>query len=218
MKKLSNPRQQIYDFLLVYTTEHDYPPTIREIGDAVGLTSTATVHNHLKNLEKAGLIERDATKQRTIRIVRSSKTRNNTNVTFDSSLDTDSENIPLVGRIAAGTPILAEENIEDAFPLPFYMTRGKHAPDVYMLRVCGESMMNAGIRDGDIIVVNRDTDYSDGDIVVACVAGESATVKRLYREENCIRLQPENPNFSPILVPYESVSLDGKVIGLLRTM
>ena len=217
MKKLSNPRQKVYDFLLAYTSEHDYPPTIREIGDAIGLNSTATVYTHLKNLENEGLIERDATKQRTIRVIRPDKSVSPKESAADAS-EKVSENIPLVGSVAAGIPILAEENIEDAFPLPYCMTRGKHAPDVYMLRVRGESMMNAGIRDGDIIVVNRDTDYVDGDIVVACVEGDTATVKRLYREGDHVRLEPENPDFRPILVPYENVSLDGKVIGLFRTM
>ena len=126
--------------------------------------------------------------------------------------------IPLVGRIAAGLPILATENIEDVFPLPSLLTHGKGADEIYMLRVEGESMVEAGIRNGDILVVNHGSACEDGDIVVARVNGETATVKRLFREPARIRLQPENPLFEPIYVDYDDVALDGKVIGLLRSI
>ena len=204
MKKLSNPQQQIYDYILSYSAEHGYPPSVREMCEAVGLRSTATVHAHLKNLEQRGLIVRDPAKQRSIQIPTSSQRSGNA--------------IPLVGHVAAGQPILATENVEDAFPLPSLLLHGKSPEELYMLRVEGESMLDAGIRDGDILVVNHGGACEDGDIVVARVGGESATVKRLYRERDRARLQPENPLFEPIYVSYDNLALDGKVIGLIRSM
>jgi repressor LexA len=208
MKKLSDPQQVILDYMIAYTKEHAYPPSVREICAAVGLKSTATVHAHLCNLEKRGLITRDSSKQRAIFI--------NTDNLPDSS--DDSHSIPLVGHVAAGLPMLAAENIEDAFPLPDVLMHGKEPEEVYMLRVEGESMRDAGIRDGDILVVNHNCACTNGDIVVARVQGESATVKRFYREKNRVRLQPENELFEPIYVALDEVEISGKVIGLLRSI
>jgi len=208
MKKLADPQQVILDFMIAYTKEHAYPPSVREICAAVGLKSTATVHAHLCNLEKRGLITRDSSKQRAIFI-------NTENL---PSEDESAHSVPLVGHVAAGLPMLAAENIEDAFPLPDVLMHGKEPEEVYMLRVEGESMRDAGIRDGDILVVNHNCACTNGDIVVARVQGESATVKRFYREKDRVRLQPENELFDPIYVSFDEVEISGKVIGLLRSI
>ena len=208
MKKLEDPQQVILDYMISYTQEHAYPPSVREICAAVGLKSTATVHAHLQNLEKKGLITRDSSKQRAVFV--------NT-----ENLPERKERkyaVPLVGHVAAGLPMLATENIEDAFPLPDVLMHGKEPEEVFMLRVEGESMRDAGIRDGDILVVNHNCNCGNGDIVVARVAGESATVKRFYREKDRVRLQPENELFEPIYVSFGEVEISGKVIGLLRTI
>ena len=208
MKKLEDPQQVILDYMISYTQEHAYPPSVREICAAVGLKSTATVHAHLQNLEKKGLITRDSSKQRAVFV--------NT-----GNLPERGERkyaVPLVGHVAAGMPMLATENIEDAFPLPDVLMHGKEPEEVFMLRVEGESMRDAGIRDGDILVVNHNCNCSNGDIVVARVSGESATVKRFFREKDRVRLQPENDLFEPIYVPFNEVEISGKVIGLLRTI
>lgn len=208
MKKLSDPQQVILDYMIAYTKEHAYPPSVREICAAVGLKSTATVHAHLCNLEKRGLITRDSSKQRAIFI--------NTESLPDH--DEVAHSVPLIGHVAAGLPMLAAENIEDAFPLPDVLMHGKEPEEVYMLRVEGESMRDAGIRDGDILVVNHNCACTNGDIVVARVQGESATVKRFYREKSRVRLQPENDLFEPIYVSFDEVEISGKVIGLLRSI
>ncbi len=209
MKKLSDPQQVILDYMIAFTEEHAYPPSVREICAAVGLKSTATVHTHLRNLEKRGLITRDPSKQRAVFI--------NTDA-LPERAEEKRYSVPLIGRVAAGIPILATENIEDAFPLPDVLMRGKEPEEVYMLRVDGESMRDAGIRDGDILVVNHNCACVNGDIVVARVQGESATVKRFYREKDRVRLQPENDLFDPIYVAFDEVELSGKVIGLLRSI
>ena len=208
MKKLADPQQVILDYMISFTEEHAYPPSVREICAAVGLKSTATVHTHLRNLEKRGLITRDPAKQRAVFI--------NTDQLPDK--EEKQYNVPLIGRVAAGLPMLAAENIEDAFPLPDVLMHGKEPEEVYMLRVDGESMRDAGIRDGDILVVNHNCNCTNGDIVVARVQGESATVKRFFREKDRVRLQPENELFEPIYVSFDDVEISGKVIGLLRTI
>lgn len=208
MKKLADPQQVILDYMISFTEEHAYPPSVREICAAVGLKSTATVHTHLRNLEKRGLITRDPSKQRAVFI----------NTDLLPEKETKPYAVPLVGRVAAGLPMLAAENIEDAFPLPDVLMHGKEPEEVYMLRVDGESMRDAGIRDGDILVVNHNCSCTNGDIVVARVQGESATVKRLFREKDRVRLQPENELFEPIYVPFDEVEISGKVIGLLRSI
>jgi repressor LexA len=208
MKKLADPQQVILDYMISFTEEHAYPPSVREICAAVGLKSTATVHTHLRNLEKRGVITRDPSKQRAVFI--------NT----DQLPDREEKKyaVPLIGHVAAGIPMLAAENIEDAFPLPDVLMHGKEPAEVYMLRVDGESMRDAGIRDGDILVVNHNCNCTNGDIVVARVQGESATVKRFFREKDRVRLQPENELFEPIYVSFDDVEISGKVIGLLRTI
>ena len=208
MKKLADPQQVILDYMISFTEEHAYPPSVREICAAVGLKSTATVHTHLRNLEKRGLITRDPSKQRAVFI--------NTDLLPDREVKQHS--VPLIGRVAAGIPMLATENIEDAFPLPEMLMHGKEPEEVYMLRVDGESMRDAGIRDGDILVVNHNCSCTNGDIVDARVQGESATVKRFFREKERVRLQPENELFEPIYVSFDDVEISGKVIGLLRTI
>ena len=208
MKKLADPQQVILDYMISFTEEHAYPPSVREICAAVGLKSTATVHTHLRNLEKRGLITRDPSKQRAVFI--------NTDQLPDRVEKQYA--VPLVGHVAAGIPMLAAENIEDAFPLPDVLMHGKEPEEVYMLRVDGESMRDAGIRDGDILVVNHNCNCTNGDIVVARVQGESATVKRFFREKDRVRLQPENDLFEPIYIPYDEVEISGKVIGLLRSI
>ena len=208
MKKLADPQQVILDYMISFTEEHAYPPSVREICAAVGLKSTATVHTHLRNLEKRGLITRDPAKQRAVFI----------NTDLLPEKETKQYAVPLIGRVAAGLPMLAAENIEDAFPLPDVLMHGKEPEEVYMLRVDGESMRDAGIRDGDILVVNHNCSCTNGDIVVARVQGESATVKRFFREKDRVRLQPENDLFEPIYVPFDEVEISGKVIGLLRSI
>lgn len=208
MKKLADPQQVILDYMISFTEEHAYPPSVREICAAVGLKSTATVHTHLRNLEKRGLITRDPSKQRAVFI----------NTDHLHEKEEKKYAVPLIGRVAAGLPMLAAENIEDAFPLPDVLMHGKEPEEVYMLRVNGESMRDAGIRDGDILVVNHNCNCTNGDIVVARVQGESATVKRFFREKDRVRLQPENDLFEPIYVSYDEVEISGKVIGLLRSI
>ena len=221
MKKLQNPQQEIYNYLVTYTAEHSYPPSVREICHAVGLNSTATVHVHLKNLEQNGLIVRDRSKQRSIQICpveEPSSASDGSSNDSEASQAHSAANIPLVGNVTAGIPILAVENIEDAFPLPMLLTHGTPSDELFMLRVNGESMLNAGIRNGDIIVVHKDNRCDDGDIVVARVQDENVTVKRFFRESNRVRLQPENDLYAPIYVSYSDVAIAGKVIGLLRSL
>lgn len=210
MKKLDNPQQAIYEFIYNYYKENGYPPAVREICDAVGLRSPSTVHTHLKNMERKGILSRDPLKQRALVLtdppqMHADKEENNTHP------------IPLVGKVAAGQPILAVENIEDSFALPSLLLHGSGNNDeVYMLTVQGDSMIEAGIHDGDILVVDRSLQPEDGDIVVAITQQDSATVKRIYREEDHVRLQPENQLYEPILLPYDEVDIAGKVIGLMR--
>lgn len=202
MKKLANPQQSIYEFIVSYYEEHAYPPTVREICKAVGLNSTATVHTHLNKLEQRGLIRRDPAKQRSIVI---------TEQTGVGQL------VPLVGNVAAGTPILALENIEDEFPMPPMLLHGGRKGELFVLRVEGSSMIDAGIYNGDYIVVHNGLGYDNGDVVVVRIQGERATVKRIYREQNRVRLQPENAAMQPIYVAYGDIEVVGKVVGLMRS-
>ncbi len=194
--KLSARQASILDFIQQKLDERGYPPSVREIGEAVGLKSSSTVHAHLKQLQKKGYIHRDPTKPRAIEIM-----GNNTAIV----------RVPIVGRIAAGEPLLAVENIEDTFPLPvnFLNTSKK----VFMLAVRGSSMIKAGILDGDYIIVRQQNTADDGDIVVALL-GEEATVKRFFMEKSGIRLQPENDEMEPIRC--KDVVVLGKVTGVLR--
>jgi repressor LexA len=198
MKDLSPRQQAILDFIKKQTRTKGYPPSVREIGVAVGLSSSSTVHGHLRQMEEYGYIRRDPTKPRAIEIIE------------DGVSQKEVINVPIVGKVTAGDPILAVENTEDVFPLPLDFVR---EDKVFMLKVRGDSMYEAGIYDGDYVLVRQQNSGTDGDIVVALL-GEEATVKRFFREEGYIRLQPENPTLEPIIT--KEVSILGKVIGLIR--
>jgi repressor LexA len=202
---LTKRQQEIFDFIKRYSLAHGYPPTVRDIGKAVGLASSSTVHAHLANLEKVGLLRRDPSKPRAIELLDRAVESVRSVVASDGGL-------PLVGRVAAGQPILAEENVEDHVAVP-PEAGGDHGE--FVLQVRGESMVNAGMLDGDLVVVQRQDTANDGDIVVALV-GEDATVKRFFREADHIRLQPENDHMEPIRT--REVQIMGKVVGLLRTV
>jgi repressor LexA len=205
---LTARQQEIWQFLVEYVDDHGYPPTVREIGDAVGLASPSTVHAHLANLDRAGLIKRDPTKPRAIELVGRAR---------PESAAPATPLLPLVGRIAAGGPLLAEEEIEDRVAVPEML--GRNAD--FLLRVTGDSMVEAGILDGDLVVVRRQDDARDGEIVVALVgedeSADEATVKTFHRDPgNRIRLQPENSALEP-LYP-EHVKILGRVTGVLRSL
>lgn len=190
---------EIYEFLKLYTENKGYPPSVREICEAVSLKSTSTVHGHLKRLEKKGLIKRDSTKPRALEII-----------DFNSPKK-EMVNIPIVGRITAGAPILATENIEDTFPIPLDFV--KHNRELFILRVSGVSMINKGIHDGDLAIIEQCESAKNGEIVVALI-GNDATIKTFYKEKDHIRLQPENDTMDPIIVP--DCSILGKLVGLYR--
>lgn len=206
MTKLSNRQQAILDFIKSEVKDKGYPPSVREIGEAVGLASSSTVHGHLDRLEKKGLIRRDATKPRAIEIL-------NEDRDFEAPFALTTVRVPLVGKVTAGEPITATENIEDYFPLPSHFV-GDHT--VFMLNVSGDSMIEAGIHNGDYVVVKQQPTANNGDIVVAMTEEDEATVKTYYREKDHIRLQPENPTLEPIRL--KNVSILGKVIGVFRDM
>jgi repressor LexA len=209
---LTGRQQEIWDFLVEYVDGHGYPPTVREIGEKVGLASPSTVHAHLANLERAGLLKRDPTKPRALELVG----RRAPASTGDGS-HADVHKLPLVGDIAAGGPLLAEENIEEYLAVPEPLSRGGAE---FLLRVKGESMINAGILDGDIIVVRKQQDARDGEIVVALAgddeSADEATVKRFFSENGRVRLQPENDALEPIYAKH--VQILGKVIGVFRQL
>ena len=199
MSELKDKQLLIYEFLKDFTSQKGYPPTVREICKAVGLKSTSSVHGHLKQLEKEGLIKRDPTKPRALEIV-------------DSVIKKEMINVPIIGKVTAGLPILANENIEDSFPLPLDYV--KHNNDFFMLKVSGSSMIKAGILDGDLAIIEKTQTASNGDKIVALIQNE-ATLKTFYRENNHIRLQPENDEMEPIIV--DNCSILGKLIGIYRT-
>jgi repressor LexA len=206
---LTTRQQEIWQFLAEYVDAHGYPPTVREIGDAVGLASPSTVHAHLANLERAGLLRRDPTKPRAIELVG----RRREEPARAASVPT----LPLVGRIAAGGPLLAEQEIEDQIAVPEPLGRDAD----FLLRVTGDSMIEAGILDGDIVVVRKQADARTGEIVVALVGNDEtadeATVKTFHRERNGrIRLQPENAALEPLFP--EHVEILGKVTGVFRSL
>ncbi|HEX3256380.1 MAG TPA: transcriptional repressor LexA [Gaiellaceae bacterium] len=209
---LSKRQQEIYDFVVRYAAKHGYPPTVREIGEEVGLASPSTVHAHLANLERAGLLRRDPTKPRALEVV--GRERSSAAGPGRPAVS-DPRRLPLVGEIAAGGPLLAEENIEDYLAVPEPLTAGG---DEFLLRVKGESMIDAGILDGDYVVVQKQQTARDGDIVVALAgddeAADEATVKRFFRENGRIRLQPENETLEPLFPTH--VQILGKVIGVFR--
>jgi len=206
---LTERQQEIWQYLVEYVDGHGYPPTVREIGDAVGLASPSTVHAHLANLERAGLIRRDPTKPRAIELVGRRRA--------EPASERAIPRLPLVGRIAAGGPLLAEEAVEDEIAVPEPL--GRNAD--FLLRVKGDSMIEAGILDGDLVVVRKQNDARDGDVVVALVGddetADEATVKTFHRErDGRIRLQPENSALEP-LYP-EHVEILGRVTGVFRML
>ena len=196
---LTKRQQEIFDFVKQYAGEHGYPPTVRDIGKAIGLASSSTVHAHLANLEKLGVLRRDPTKPRAIEVLK------------DKARDVVAPaGLPVVGQVAAGQPVLADENIEEYVPVPG-IAGGDDGE--FVLRVKGDSMKDAGILEGDFVIVRRQETAGDGEIVVALV-GEEATVKRFFRENDHVRLQPENDAMEPIRTREAQVL--GRVVGLCR--
>jgi repressor LexA len=196
---LTNRQKEIFDFIKRYLRKHGYPPTVREIGKALGLHSPSTVHAHLAKLEASGLLRRDPSKPRAIELM------------VDKVKRAVRPGTPLVGNVAAGAPILAEENIEDYLQVPSVI--GGEDDDDYVLRVRGDSMIDAGILEGDYVVVRPAQTASNGEIVVALIEDE-ATVKRYYKERNGVRLQAENPDYEPIR--SKDAKVLGKVVGVFR--
>jgi repressor LexA len=210
---LTERQREIYDFVVRYADRQGYPPTVREIGEAVGLASPSTVHAHLANLERAGYLRRDPTKPRALELVRRGRETAASTATVREVGDV--RLLPLVGEIAAGGPLLAEENIEGHLAVPEPLSRGG---EEFLLRVKGESMRDAGILAGDYVVVRRQQTAQNGDIVVALAgedeAADEATVKRFFRESGRVRLQPENPSMEPLFPDH--VRILGKVTGVFR--
>ncbi|WEG11533.1 transcriptional repressor LexA [Pullulanibacillus sp. KACC 23026] len=202
--ELSKRQQAIVDFIRSEVDKKGYPPSVREIGDAVGLASSSTVHGHLSRLEKKGIIRRDPTKPRAIELIQPGQD-------LPRTQGEDSLMLPIVGRVTAGEPITAIENVEDYYPVPVNMVGHEEA---FILNVVGESMINAGILDGDKVVVRQQNTANNGDIIVAMTEEDEATVKRFFKEKDHIRLQPENPFMAPILVP--TCTILGKVVGVIR--
>ncbi len=211
---LTGRQQEIWDFLVEYVDRHGYPPTVREIGEQVGLASPSTVHAHLANLERAGYLRRDPTKPRALELLRH---RRADSAAVPLRPEREAHLLPLVGRIAAGGPLLAEENIEDYIGVPEPLSKGG---EEFLLRVKGDSMTGAGILDGDIVVVRKQPDARNGEIVVALVgddeSADEATVKRFFREDGRVRLQPENDALEPIYAPH--VQILGRVTGVFRSL
>ncbi len=201
-KGLTKRQREILTYLMDSIQKRGYPPSVREIGAALGLTSSSTVHSHLAALEKKGFIHRDPSKPRAIEILKDGA----------SQPPKRTVNVPVLGRIAAGQPLLAEENIEDVFPLPRDFVREDEA---FILRVRGDSMIEAGIYDGDYLVIRQQSTANNGEIVAALL-GDEATVKRFYRERDHVRLQPENRTMTPILT--RDVNVLGKAVALIRRL
>jgi repressor LexA len=206
---LTDRQQQIWNYLVEYVDGHGYPPTVREIGEEVGLASPSTVHAHLANLERAGLLRRDPTKPRALELIGRERQESET-----PAPAVDAVSLPLVGEIAAGSPLLAAENIEEYLPVP-RTTKGD-----FVLRVKGDSMIEAGILDGDLVIVQRAQDARNGEIVVALAgddeSADEATVKTFYREKSRVRLQPENASLDPIYAKH--VQILGRVVGVFREL
>ena len=203
MKKASKSQEDILAFIKEEVRKKGYPPSVREIGEAVGLASSSTVHGHLARLENKGLIRRDPTKPRAIEIL------DNLNPTIEKQ---SVIHVPLIGKVTAGIPITAIENIEEFFPLP--ATFGTTEDNLFMLEIMGESMIEAGILNGDYVVVKQQQSANNGEIVVAMTEDDEATVKRFFKESSYFRLQPENSSMEPIIV--DKVSILGKVVGVYR--
>lgn len=201
-KRTENRQIEILKFIHTRVTEKGYPPTVREIGEAVQLSSTSTVHGHLSRLEKKGLILRDPTKPRAIELTASGLEK----------IDVQQASIPMLGVVTAGEPILAVEDASDFFPIPPDLANSTGS--LFMLTIRGESMINAGILDGDQVIVRKQQSAQNGDIVIAMTDEDEATCKRFYKEKNYIRLQPENDYLEPIILP--DVTILGLVVGLYR--
>jgi len=204
VSKMSNRQTAILEFIKNEVREKGYPPSVREIGEAVGLASSSTVHGHLDRLEKKGLIRRDPTKPRAIEVLVDDEDKNER---FPRTV----RQVPIVGKVTAGVPITATENIEEYYPLPVHMVGDQ---PVFMLSVMGDSMIEAGILNGDYVIVRQQPTASNGDIVVAMTEDDEATVKTFYKEKDHIRLQPENSAMEPLRL--KNVTILGKVIGLIR--
>ena len=206
---LTARQQEIWNYLVEYVDRHGYPPTVREIGERVGLASPSTVHAHLANLERAGLLKRDPTKPRALELLGRERREPDNVVEL-----TEVTRLPILGEIAAGGPLLAEQNIEEYVPMPSF-TKGD-----FIVRAKGESMIEAGILDGDLVIVQRAQDARNGEIVVALAgddeALDSATVKTFYREKDRIRLQPENSTMDPLYPRH--VQILGRVVGVFREL
>ena len=207
---LTARQQEIWNYLVEYVDRHGYPPTVREIGEQVGLASPSTVHAHLANLERAGLLRRDPTKPRALELI--GRERRDSVPAAEEAHDV--ARLPLIGAIAAGGPMLAEQDIEEYVPMPA-TTKGD-----FLLRVKGESMIEAGILDGDLVIVQRAQDARNGEIVVALAgddeSADEATVKTFYREKGRVRLQPENASLEPIYAAH--VQILGRVVGVFREL
>lgn len=204
--KLSKRQQDILDFIKVEVKQKGYPPSVREIGEAVGLASSSTVHGHLARLEKKGYIRRDPTKPRAIEVLG-----------LEETIDIprpETVNIPVIGKVTAGQPITAIENVEEYFPLPEHFVQDDE--HTFMLVIEGDSMIEAGIYNGDMVIVKQQPTANNGDIVVAMTDDSEATVKRFFKESNYFRLQPENSSMEPIIL--DSVSILGKVVGVFRSI
>ena len=206
--ELTGKRREILDFIAAQVRDRGYPPSVREIGEAVGLTSSSTVHAHLKTLQRQGYLRRDPTKPRAIE------------VHYDASSETPVErrptrHVPLLGEVAAGTNVLAQENIEEVLPLPEDFTGDGQ---LFMLRVRGDSMIDAGILDRDYVVVRQQPEADKGDIVVAGIPGEEATVKTYSRKGAKVVLTPANPNLQPMIFDPSDVTIFGKVVTVLRRL
>jgi repressor LexA len=207
LSDISARQREILDLILSTVQERGYPPSVREIGEAVGLNSPSSVHSHLSSLVKAGYLRRDPSKPRAIEVTAPGRAQ-------PDLRRAPVRDVPLLGRIAAGSPLLAEEDIEDILPLPTQLVGND---PVFMLRVQGDSMIEAGIFDGDLVVVRRQADADDGDIVAALIDGEEATVKRLRRSPGKVILLPENPAYEP-MVFTDGVQLLGRVVAVLRRL
>lgn len=209
MAKMNDKDYEILDFIYEQRKNNGFPPSVREICDAVNLTSTATVHTRIKKLENLGYIKKDPLKNRSMQVVNYVPKKYGDGASaYDKYLD-----VPVYGKVTAGLPITAVQDNTETFPLPISFAHNK---DLFMLKVQGESMIEAAILDGDYIIVERQPVAANGDIVVALVNGDEATVKTFYKEKGHFRLQPENPNMEPIIV--NEVTILGKVVGLFRQM
>lgn len=207
MRELTKRQNEIFEYIKQTVHAKGYPPSVREIGEAVGLASSSTVHGHLSRLEEKGYIRRDPTKPRAIEIV--------TEQLGEPINMEETIHVPVIGKVTAGIPITAFENVEEYFPLPEHFT-STHNSDIFILNVVGNSMIEAGILDGDKVIVRSQTIAENGDIIVAMTEENEATVKRFFKEKAHYRLQPENSSMDPIYL--DRVTVLGKVVGLFREM